>query len=141
MLHAIVLVWLGSFVLVLLLAVFYILDMRRQFASSSLTNINRNLSKMDLFWSPLQSTFRPLGESSPLADQKNLVQSTQLMALVFSFLSLLGLLLMILMVLSTRFFARSRLEMAVFKSPLATDPELTHQQVLEIVENFKAQRM
>lgn len=109
---------------------------RKQLQSRSLEVLNHNLSKVGLFWSNSNADFTPLTENAVQLDAKKTLRNTLLVGLL-GIASIPGLLLLTAVVLSVRFLARSRKEVATFRSDLVETEDLPVEEVEKIISDLR----
>lgn len=116
-------VWLVCFCLsALTLAINFHLTYRKM-RSRALRNLNLNLEKVQMYWSNSAGNFAPLTSGAIEKDRKDTLRNAFLLGFL-SLGSLPGFLLHFIIVVSLHLLARTRKEIATFRSPLASDPGL-----------------
>ena len=109
---------------------------QKKLKSKTLRNLNLNLEKAELFWSNSLADFAPL---TPTAVEND-AQKTRRNALVigaFGLASIPGFLLLLALVLSLHLLARSRKEVATFRSLLTSDTNLGRHEVECLVKELQ----
>lgn len=135
MVEIIVGVWLASLIISIFVVSFNYRLTSKRLKSESLKTLNLNLAKVDLYWSNSLANFAPLTPDAIENDAAKTLRNTLLMGLL-GLASLIGLIFLIILVLSLHFLARSRKEIAAFRSPLATDKNLGANEVQSLVNEF-----
>lgn len=135
MVEIIVGVWLVSLVISIFVVSFNYQLTRKRLKSERLATLNTNLAKVEMYWSNSLADFAPLTEDAIETDAKKTLRNTLMMGLL-GLASLIGLIFLIILVLSLHFLARSRKETATFRSPLATDKNLSPSEVKNFVNEF-----
>jgi hypothetical protein len=135
MVEIIVGVWLTCLILSTFVVSFNYHLTRKRLKSERLKTLNLNLGKVDMYWSNSLANFAPLTEDAIAMDASKTLRNTLLMGLL-GLASLIGLIFLITMVLSLHFLARTRKEIATFRSPLATDKNLNPSEVQNLVNEF-----
>ncbi|QDK38172.1 hypothetical protein [Bdellovibrio sp. NC01] len=108
---------------------------RKQLQSRSLQILNQNLVKIDLFWSNSNADFNTLTENAIQLDARKTLRNTLLVGFL-GIASVPGFLLLTAVVLSVRFLARSRKEVATFRSELA-ERDLSKDEVERLVSELR----
>jgi hypothetical protein len=129
MVEIIVGVWVTSLIISIFVVSFNYHLTRQRLKSERLKTLNSNLAKVDLYWS------NSLTADAIENDATKTLRNTLLMGLL-GLASLIGLIFLIILVLSLHFLARSRKEIATFRSHLATDKNLTASEVQNFVNEF-----
>ena len=136
MIEIIVGVWLTSLFISLFVVSFNYYFTRKRLKSERLQTLNFNLNKVDMFWSNSLADFAPLTPDAIANDAAKTLRNTLLMGLL-GLASLLGLVFLIILVISLHFLARSRKEIATFRSPLATNKDLDQNEITQLVNELK----
>lgn len=125
-------VWLTCFFLSMIVVAINFNWTRKKLNSRKLRNLNTNLEKIKMFWSNSQGDFAPLTADSIQSDAKK-TQKTHLLMAFLGLWSVVGFLLLLVVVISVHLIARSRKEIATFRSPLAEGTSLTTVEVDDLV--------
>lgn len=123
----------GSF----LLLAWHYTTTKRQLQAPALENLNKNLKPLGLFWSHSNGSFSSLHEGSVAEDRRRSLRNILWLSLL-AFASLPGFVLLSAVIFSVRYFARSRVETAVFNSPLALSVNLPEAETAGFVEQMKS---
>lgn len=126
---------LGLLAELLLVALFAFLLERRR-TSGPFAILRANLAKAGLFWSEHTEKIRAGTPRDELRDGKRSLQTILLTGGLLAGLSWLGVLFFAILMLSHRYLARSRLERELFASRLAREPDLTGDEVREILAPY-----
>lgn len=136
MLEIIVGVWVGSLAISIIITGLNIWYAYKLTKSPKYLVLNKNLAKVDSYWSLSNENFKNFSEGSAKDDEKKQVRNFLLLGSL-GFLSAIGLFFLIVLTLSLQFLVKSRLTRHVFRSELATNPELTAADVTKLVLDFK----
>lgn len=129
-------VWLTSFCLSMITLGLNFHFTRKRLNSKTLKNLNSNLAKVNLYWSNSAGDFLPLTEDSVKLDASKTLRNTLFLG-ALGLASLLGFILLVVIVFSIHVLARTRKEIATFRSPLALDPKLTAAEVTSLVNEYR----
>jgi len=135
MVEVMLIVWFTCFVLSSALVTWNYLSTVRKLKSKSLLTLNANLRKIDMYWSVTNENFEKFDVDSVEKDISQALRS----AIFLGFLglaSVLGFLLLLAIVLSLRFLIKNRKTVAVFKSELTKNAELSKDQVENLYLEF-----
>ncbi|MNK01248.1 hypothetical protein D3C87_190430 [compost metagenome] len=135
MIEIIVGIWLLCFCLSMLTVGINFHLTRKKLSSKKLSTLNANLEKVELFWSSSLDDFSPLTSEALEKDTKATLRNSLLIGLL-GLGSIPGFLLLLALVLSLHMLARSRKEVATFRSPLSTDTNLSKQDVETLVSQL-----
>jgi hypothetical protein len=135
MVEIIVGVWLTSLIISIFVVSFNYHLTRKRLNSERLKTLNSNLAKVDMYWSNSLANFAPLTADAVETDAAKTLRNSLLMGLL-GLASLIGLVFLIILVLSLHFLARSRKELATFRSLLATGKNLSPSEVQNLVNEF-----
>lgn len=130
--------WLASLFLSFLITASNVHYATKLSRSLKYKTLNYNLKKVGLYWNLNNESFTELGHSSPEAEAQKSIRSYIYLALL-GLLSILGLFLLIITSYSLRELAKSRLTVAVFKSELTKNKELTAEQVRAFITEIQQQ--
>lgn len=120
--------WLGSFLLSVLVVGMNFYVTRERLQSERLKILNFNLSKIDTFWSSSLANFSSLAPGAIENDANKTLRNTLFMGFL-GLGSLPGFIFLVILVLSLHILARSRKEIATFRSVLAIDKTLDRSEV------------
>lgn len=135
MIEIIIGVWLASLLLsAIIVSVNYYLTLKR-ISSEPLTTLDFNLAKVGMFWSHTAADFSALTPQAIQRDAHRALRNSLLIGLL-GLASVLGLIILFIVVISLHFLARSRKEMAVFRSSLVTDKTLSKYDVEQIMREL-----
>jgi hypothetical protein len=109
---------------------------RRQLQSPQLKTLNLNLQKIGLFWSNTNADFSAIAEDAIEKDAKKTLRNSLLIGFL-GLASIPGFLLLTAVVISVRFLARSRKEVATFRSALTSDAALEKSDVENLVNELR----
>jgi hypothetical protein len=126
----------AGFVACLALTILYVFLRERRRHSDAAAIVQRNLAKLNLYWSDSNDAIVPLTASSAVDEAKRSQRTIGYTGLILSLLSWLGLLFLLMIMLSERFLARSRRERKLFTSPLSTDPSLDVQSARRLIDDL-----
>lgn len=135
MVEIIVGVWLVSLIISIFVVSFNYQLTRKRLKSERLRTLNFNLAKVEMYWSNSLANFAPLTADAIEIDAKKTLRNTLMMGLL-GLASLIGLIFLVILVLSLHFLARSRKEIGTFRSRLATDKNLSQNEVQNLVNEF-----
>ena len=135
MIEIIVGVWLASLIISLFVVSFNYHLTRKRLQSERLKTLNLNLAKIDMYWSNSLANFAPLTPDAVENDAAKTLRNTLLMGLL-GLASIVGLIFLLILVISLHFLARSRKELATFRSSLATDKNLSVRDVQTLVSEY-----
>jgi hypothetical protein len=130
-------VYIVSMILSVSLVSWHYSSTRRQLQSNRLKNLNRNLSELGMFWSHSNGTFESFNEGTIEEDRRRSLKNILWLG-GLSFFSVIGFLLLTAVIFSVRYLAKSRLEVAVFESPLAMQVNLPVVEAETLVLQFKS---
>ena len=98
--------------------------------------LNENLGQVGLYWVSAHDDFAPLEANSIARDRARSLRNSLLVGLL-GFAGVLGLILLVVVVVSLNFIAKSRRQVAVFRSELATRANLPRERVESLVQEFR----
>lgn len=130
-------VYLTCMILSFALLAWHYFATKKQLQSSRLKNLNRNLSKLEMFWSHSNGDFANVNEGSVEEDRRKSLRHVLWLCLL-GFFSLPGFLLLAAVIFSVRYLAKSRLETAVLNSPLALQVNLAPSETETLVQQLKS---
>jgi hypothetical protein len=112
----------------------YWFGIRRHFASEKLRVLNLNLAKAGLYWSNVNNEVQPLeGPDSLAKDRAKYVRHFLIFTSVLTILSVVGMILLGLIFLTSR----SRLEIRLMESRLASDSGLQADEIQPVLEEVR----
>jgi Na+-transporting methylmalonyl-CoA/oxaloacetate decarboxylase gamma subunit len=103
--------------------------------SKSLINLNANLKKIDMYWSVSNENFEKLEMDSVQKDKAQALRSSLFLGFL-GLASVIGFLLLLAIVLSLSSLIKERRTIAVFKSELTKNSELSKDQVENLYLEF-----
>lgn len=125
--------WLGSFLVSLPFTLWNVVSVLQTARKPEMRVLNDNLAKAGLFWSlSTESLLETETHSNPDEDLKKSLRGMILLG-GLGLLSLLGLLFLMIVSISLRVLIRNKKTEIAFKSPLAHDPDLTEEQVKDLI--------
>lgn len=137
MIEVVVGVWLGSLLLSMVITavnVRYALNLMR---SSKYKVLNKNLVKVEKYWSLTTENFKNLGDGSAKNEEDQMIRTSIYLG-GLGLLGAPGLLFLIVISVSMHFLAKSRFTRRVFQSELVTNTELSAEQIIQIVGELKS---
>jgi hypothetical protein len=135
MVEIIVTVYITSFLLSMCLVAWNFTAVSRQVRSESLRRVNANLGKIGFFWSMTREDFCRIGEFTIEGDAKSALRSTLMLGLL-SLGSAIGFFLLLAITLTMRLLKSNRRGRAVFHSALATNADLSAEQVQALYQEY-----
>lgn len=134
-------VYLAGLVVCLALTVVFVWLRNRRRRSDPFIILQANLSKAGRSWSENQDALVAWDHDNDELDRKSAERSTWITGGLLSLLSWPGVFVLLTVMISFRFLARSRQEIHIFSSPLASDPYLTEADVRRILEELEQTSM
>lgn len=135
MVEVIIVIWLTCFILSSALVTWNYFSTIQKLKSKSLINLNANLKKIDMYWSVSNENFEKLEMDSVQKDKAQALRSSLFLGFL-GLASVIGFLLLLAIVLSLRFLIKERRTIAVFKSELTKNSELSKDQVENLYLEF-----
>lgn len=114
----------------LLIAIF-LFSWKRQRNNTKTKTLRANLRKIDLWFSEHHDKLEPWSDEAPAKEEASAFRTFLIAGLLISALSWIGLLFLSVLTISYRFLARSRLEKWLYSSRLATEGDLSEDEVRE----------
>ncbi len=117
-----------------LVALHIILQYRKQ-SSAEMRFIQRNLKKINFFWSDCEAAIKEYTDSAEKKDIDKSIKSVLLSGIGFMFLSWLGFIFQFIVMLSLRYLAVKRIERNLFASEIA-QKDLSPNRIQELISKI-----
>jgi hypothetical protein len=125
-----------GFLLCLMLTTLYIFLRERRRSSRAALTVQKNLKKLNLFWSDSTDQILVLESDSAEAEARKSRSAIGITGFILSLLSWAGVFFLLVIMLSERFLARSRRERRLFGSLLALDSSLDATKVRQFIDEL-----
>ncbi len=122
--------YLVGFLLTAGLVALHVFLQLRKLKSAEMILLQKNLKRINLFWSESESAVKDYAEGIDVTDKQKNIRSILISGTGFSVLSWLGLSMQFILMLSLRYLAVKRIELRLFESDLALkelSPEISRE--------------